>query len=207
MNISARLRTIASLVKDNSSIVDVGCDHGLLDIYLTKYKNVHCVASDNKASCLNNAISNIKKYNLEDRIETILCDGVEGIDLDTIDTVIISGMGTDTIINIIKNKNINHMIIQSNNNLYELRKKITNMGYMIINEVVVFEYKYYVIIEFIKGNKKYNELELRYGPILLNNNNKEYFTYLYNKLNNIKKKNKNLPFKDKFYIWKLKKYC
>lgn len=207
MNISARLRTIASLVKDNSSIVDVGCDHGLLDIYLTKYKNVRCVASDNKASCLNNAISNIKKYDLEDKIKTILCDGVEGINLDTIDTVIISGMGTDTIINIIKNKNINHMIIQSNNNLYELRKKITNMGYMIINEVVVFEYKYYVIIEFIKGNKKYNELELRYGPILLKNNNKEYFTYLYNKLNNIKKKNKNLPFKDKFYIWKLKKYC
>ena len=84
MNISARLRTIASLVKDNSSIVDVGCDHGLLDIYLTKYKNVRCVASDNKASCLNNAISNIKKYNLEDKIKTILCDGVEGIDLDTI---------------------------------------------------------------------------------------------------------------------------
>ena len=55
MNISARLRTIASLVKDNSSIVDVGCDHGLLDIYLTKYKNVRCVASDNKASCLNNS--------------------------------------------------------------------------------------------------------------------------------------------------------
>ena len=76
MNISARLRTIASLVKDNSSIVDVGCDHVLLDIYLTKYKNVHCVASDNKASCLNNAISNIKKYNLEDKIKTILCDGV-----------------------------------------------------------------------------------------------------------------------------------
>ena len=207
MKLSLRLQAIADLVKENTKIVDVGCDHGLLDIYLTKEKNVKCIASDNKQSCLDNAINNIKKYNLEDKIETVLSEGLEKIDTEQLDTVIISGMGTSTILNIIKEKNISHMIIQSNNNLYELRKKITKLGYYITNEVVVLDYKYNLIVEFKKGTKKYNNFELKYGPILLKNDNKEYFNYLYNKLLEIKNKNKKISLIEKYYIYKLKKYC
>lgn len=207
MKLSIRLQAIADLVKENTKIVDVGCDHGLLDIYLTKEKNVSCIASDNKQSCLDNAINNIKKYNLDGKIETILSNGLEKIDVNKLDTVIISGMGTTTILEIIKNKDIKHMIIQSNNNLYELRKEITKLGYYIENEDVVLDYKYYVIIEFKKGYKKYNNFELKYGPILLKKDKKEYFNYLYNKLNDIKKKNRKLSIIEKYHINKLKKYC
>ena len=207
MKLSIRLQAIADLVKENTKIVDVGCDHGLLDIYLTKEKNVKCIASDNKQSCLDNAINNIKKYNLDDKIETILSDGLEKIDVNKLDTVIISGMGTTTILEIVKNKDIKHMIIQSNNNLYELRKEITKLGYYIENEDVVLDYKYYVIIEFKKGYKKYSNFELKYGPILLKKDKKEYFNYLYNKLNDIKKKNRKLSIIEKYHINKLKKYC
>ena len=35
MNISKRLRAIGDLIEDNSFILDVGCDHALLDIYVT----------------------------------------------------------------------------------------------------------------------------------------------------------------------------
>jgi len=207
MKLSIRLQAIADLVKKNTKIVDVGCDHGLLDIYLTKEKNVCCIASDNKQSCLDNAINNIKKYNLEDKIETVLSDGLENIDVNKLDTVVISGMGTSTILEIIKNKDIKHMIIQSNNNLYELRKEITKLGFYIENEVVVLDYKYYVIIEFKRGHKKYSNFELKYGPMLLKKDNKEYFNYLYNKLNDIKKKNRKLSIIDRYHINKLKKYC
>ena len=207
MKLSIRLQAIANLVKENTKIVDVGCDHGLLDIYLTKEKNVKCIASDNKQSCLDNAINNIKKYNLEDKIDTILSNGLDQIDVSSIDTVIISGMGTSTILDIIKDKNISHMIIQSNNNLFELRKEITKLGYYIVNEEVVLDYKYYVIIEFKKGKKRYNNFELNYGPILLKQDNKEYFNYLYNKLNEIKNKKIKITLKEKYYLRKLKKYC
>ena len=35
MNLSKRLKAIADLV-DGKNVIDVGCDHGYLDIYLTK---------------------------------------------------------------------------------------------------------------------------------------------------------------------------
>ena len=47
MKISKRLRAIGDLIEDNSFILDVGCDHALLDIYVvTNKKNVRAIASD-----------------------------------------------------------------------------------------------------------------------------------------------------------------
>ena len=47
MKISKRLRVIGDLVKDNSFILDIGCDHALLDIYVVKNKkNIKAIASD-----------------------------------------------------------------------------------------------------------------------------------------------------------------
>ena len=36
INLSKRLSKIACMVKENSVIADIGCDHALLDIYLLK---------------------------------------------------------------------------------------------------------------------------------------------------------------------------
>ena len=38
MKINARLKKIGDLVNANSLILDIGCDHALLDIYLIKEK-------------------------------------------------------------------------------------------------------------------------------------------------------------------------
>lgn len=39
--LSKRLEVVASFVNDNSKVIDIGCDHGLLSIYLVnKYKNI-----------------------------------------------------------------------------------------------------------------------------------------------------------------------
>ena len=47
-------------------MVDIGCDHGLLDIYLVQTnKNIKVIASDINKNALSNAIKNIKKYKLE----------------------------------------------------------------------------------------------------------------------------------------------
>ena len=57
-----RLETIANIVPLNSNIIDIGCDHGLLDIYLCQ-KGIckKIIASDINKSALSNAIANIKK--------------------------------------------------------------------------------------------------------------------------------------------------
>ena len=64
--LSKRLRSLISFVSNEDSLVDVGCDHGYLSIYLKENnlcKSVIC--SDINNNALNSAISNIKRYNLK----------------------------------------------------------------------------------------------------------------------------------------------
>ena len=97
IKLSPRLKKIAKYVDDFSNIVDIGCDHGLLDIYLVQTnKNIKVIASDVNENALNNAINNIKKYNLDSKITTILSNGLDNIDTTNIDTMIIAGMGSHT---------------------------------------------------------------------------------------------------------------
>lgn len=188
--ISKRLNVIASLV-DSNKIIDIGCDHALLDIYLTN-KGISCVAIDNKETVLDKAKENIKKNNLLDKIKIICSNGLENYNVLGNENVIIAGMGTNTILNIIQNKEfnkINTLIIQSNNNLYELRKKICKLGYYIDKEIVIFDKKYYNIIRFKKGFKKYSYFDYYFGLDM----NYEYKKYINNK---IYKTYKNIPFKN-----------
>lgn len=184
--LSKRLDRVASYVKDNSKIVDIGCDHGLLSIYLAnKFPNIKIIASDINKNALNNAINNIKKEHLEDRIETRLGSGLDVVSPEEIDTVIISGMGANTIVSILKNNfdkldNVKNIIIQSNTDLYFLRKSITKMGYYIEDESLVEDSSIiYTVIKFTKGIKKYNIEELYLGPILIRKKD-----YLFKKKNN-----------------------
>ena len=178
IKISKRLEAISSLVPNNSKVIDVGCDHGLLSIYLYQQKiSNKIIASDINENALNNAKENIQKNKLEEHIEIRLGNGLDPLnDTDEIDTVIISGMGAHTIIDIIKNnlnklKKIDNIIIQSNTKLEYLRKELTKLNYIIEDELILEENKkIYTIIKFKKGNKKYNKKELYFGPILLKKN-------------------------------------
>ena len=168
MNISDRLKVIADLV-DTKRVIDVGCDHGYLDIYLTLYKKCCCIASDISENAMKSCRENISKYKLADRIETIVTDGINNIDIGKDDTIILSGMGTNTIIDILKDKELpDTIIISSNNHLEDLRRFMVSIGYYIIDEVYVFEHDiHYVIIKFKKGLIKYNDFDYILGPIVI----------------------------------------
>ena len=175
--LSKRLEVVSSFIEDNSKIIDIGCDHGLLSIYLAGiYKNIKIIASDVNKNALSSAINNIKKYNLEDRIETRLGPGLDVVSPDEIDTVVISGMGSNTIVGILKYSkdklvNVNNIVVQSNTDLYFLRKNISSIGYYIEDEILVEDKNIiYTVIKFTKGKKRYNYKELYLGPILLEKN-------------------------------------
>lgn len=203
--INKRLKAIASLVDKNKKIIDVGCDHALLDIYLTLYNSNICIASDINKNALENAKKNIKKYNLENKIETRLQNGIVNIE-DDIDIIIISGMGTKTILDILKNnKNVNKLIISSNNDYFELRKNLMKKYHLTKEEAVLDKNKYYLVMKFELGKTKYNYKQLFLGPILISKKDsvtKLYYEYLYNKKINILNK---LPRKYIFKIIKLKR--
>ena len=187
MNLSKRLEAVATLVDVGKRVIDVGCDHAYLDIYLTLNNNNKCIATDINKNALNMAIINIKKYNLEDKIETKLTNGLEGLKIYKKDNIVISGMGTFTILEILKtNKLSDTLIISSNNNIDVLRKGVIKLGYYIDTELFIIDKnKPYIIIKFKKGFKKYNLNDFIFGPILKNNIN--YRKYLIKKYNEILK--------------------
>lgn len=178
--ISKRLKAVASLV-DTKSIIDVGCDHALLDIYLTK-QNISCRATDISSNCIKLAKENISKANLDNKIELYVTDGLKGIKIYDTDTIVICGMGTNQILNILKDFNYdNPLILLSNNDIYSLRKEIIKLGYFIDKELYILDGKYrYVIIRFKKGHKKYKYKDYILGTIKDN----EYLNYLYQKTYN-----------------------
>lgn len=213
IRLSKRLEAISSLVPINSNVIDIGCDHALLDIYLHQNKiSKNIIASDINANALNNAIDNIKKNKLDNIIETRLGNGLDTLkESDGVATIIISGMGAHTAVGILKNnqhklKNINTIIIQSNTKLEFLRKEVTKLNYMIDNEIMVEDNKkIYTIIKFIKGKNKYTKKELYFGPILLEKNTKLFQEYTKKELNKLNIYLKLLPKNNIIDILKIKK--
>ena len=187
---SERLLAIASFINKEDSLIDVGCDHGYLGIYLKENNLVNdLLLTDVNSNALNNAINNIKNKNLN--IETKLTDGIKDIDLTIYNTISISGMGTPSIKKILRelndSNNIKKIIIQSNNNLKELRMFLNEIGYSLKDEITLQENDiWYVISLFEKNNLKNSSLELAYG--LLKKDKIKYYQYLINKDEDILKK-------------------
>ncbi len=201
IKLSKRLEAISSLVPINSSIIDIGCDHALLDIYLYQKKiSNKIIASDVNANALDNAKQNIKKYKLDKYIETRLGNGLDPLNQeDKLNTIIISGMGGHTITGILKNSqkkldSINTIIIQSNTKLEFLRKEVTKLNYQIDDELIIEDNKkIYTIIKFIKGKKRYTKKELYFGPILLKKKDKLFIENTKKELYKLKVLLKMLP--------------
>lgn len=194
--VSDRLKALSLLVKTGESIIDIGCDHGLLDIYLTLNKNCKCSCCDVNKGIVNRAISNISKYDLNDKINAFIGNGYDDLKIDDNIVMILAGMGTSTILKILEKNKTNSIICQTNTDLYILRKNICSMGYYISSENLVFDNnRYYVSIRFDKGNYDYSYDDYLLGPCLLKEKSllfNEYVRNLYNK--NIKGYSKSLEF-------------
>lgn len=176
--VSNRIKTIASLVDAKDSILDIGTDHALLPIFLIK-NNIVSIAdgSDISNKVLSNAKENVFKYNLEDKINLYLSDGVKQIDISKYNTLIITGMGFSTIKSIIDNADLKHidkLIIQSNNNLDELRKYLNEISFSIVDEICLKDKDInYDIIVSHKGKQSLSEQEYMCG--IYKNDNKWYY--------------------------------
>ena len=190
IKLSKRLELIASFIDDNSYVCDVGCDHAHLSIYLVQTKkNIKVLATDINPNPLEIAKSNINKYNLSNKIDLKLQDGIKDLD-SCIDTVIISGMGGILISDILLNgnlKNVKTLVLAPNNEFIKVRKTLKKIGFNIVKEKLITENKItYLIIKAKIGNNKLNNF---FGT--LKNNDLEtiyYYTKILNTNTNILKK-------------------
>ncbi len=208
-----RIKELASFIEKEDKVIDIGCDHAYLPIYLVKEKLCKSIiASDINENALQNAQKNIEKEHLERKIPILLSDGLEKVDQKKINTIVIAGMGTSTILQILKKVDqdrIKKMIVQSNHDLYTLRKEMQKMGYYLQKETVIYEKGHFYTIGFYTQEKKpLKKREIYFGHF--NQKNQEYYHYLEQEYKKINKKIKWRHFKEKikllYKIHLLKKY-
>ena len=184
-----RIETINSYILDKDKVVDVGCDQAKLSLMLEK-RNIPSIASDISENVINKAKETIKS----DLIDLRVSNGLSNIKEGEADTLVLAGMGTHTILDIISKTNLRFKkIITISNNYHDiLRSKMLSYNYKISDEEIIKENnKYYNLIVFVEGKTKYSDYELYFG---LNHRNKdlykEYINHLKNKYLEIEKESK-----------------
>lgn len=185
-----------------TSAVDIGTDHGYLLIELAQNKKYNkLLGIEVNDGPLQNLKNNIKKNRLIETIDTLKSNGLKNINIEEIkqyENIIISGMGGDLITQIIKQDIdkflFSNLVLQPNNNEYQLRMFLQNNNFEIKKENIVEENnKIYEIIN-AKYNgqnfKKFNEKELLLGKYIPNN--KLFFQKWTDEYNHLKKIEKQL---------------
>lgn len=189
-----RIEAIYSLINESDKVIDVGCDQAKLGIMLANRKQ-YSIASDVSENVINRAKKDIAILGLDEYIDLRVTNGLDNINETECDTLVLSGMGTHTMIEILSKTKLRFKkIITISNNYHDiLRDKMNNLNYKVSKELIIKENKkYYNLILFEEGNYDYNNKELNFGlnhiDIELYN---EYLEYLKNKYLNIQKESNN----------------
>lgn len=141
--LDSRLKAAASFVREGTVAADIGTDHGYLICYLIQ--NGTCkraYATDINEKPLESAKSLIKELGLENKIETRLTDGLNGLPEKGIDDILICGMGGETIIGILEQakwvkSELVHFVFQPMSRADTLRKWLSENGFRIDEEKAV----------------------------------------------------------------------
>lgn len=170
-SLDARLSAVAGLVGNGAYLADIGTDHAYIPIYLAERDRIiHAVASDIREGPLMRAQKNIRDAGLSDKIETVLTDGLSGLERYPITDIVIAGMGGLMITSILTaadfiKKSKPRLILQPMQHIPELRRYLS-AGWKIEKETIVEEGgKLYQIICARYDGKKRNpsDLELLLG--------------------------------------------
>lgn len=181
MDISKRLKSIASYTNPYRYVIDVGTDHCLVPIYLALNGLIdQAIATDLNSGPINEAKKNVANYDLTKKIDVRLGHGLSTItDNDSCDVIIVAGMGGKLITDILNSgKKLLHLnkrlVLQPNVGEEILRKWLCENYYEIVDEILIKEEE--IIYEIIVSNRinykiNYTKEELKFGPILLKQKN------------------------------------
>ncbi len=140
IKISPRLMVCAEYVPQGARLVDVGTDHAYLPVWLIQNGKVSLpvVAGDINEGPLDRARRSAAEYGVENDIVFMLNNGLAGTRDNLADTVVIAGMGGETIMDIIKASGWNWeghtLILQPMSKIYELCKGLYENGFFVERE-------------------------------------------------------------------------
>ena len=174
INLDPRLSCVASFVRCGSRVADIGTDHAYIPVYLLLSGiSPSAVAADLREMPLKNAEKTIGQFSLTDSVKTILSDGLDNIDKDSCDDIIIAGMGGLLITEILSrtewifNKKY-RLILQPMSHPEDTRKFLFENGFEIKGEKCCLDSKhcYCVTAAEYTGNKReYTPAEIYTGTL------------------------------------------
>lgn len=177
LQISERLKTVASMVPPCHTAADIGTDHGYVPAYLLLTEQCkYVIASDIAEGPCEAARETRDKYGLQQVMDVRTAPGLQGLAANEAEAVVIAGMGGATIAAILDEspdicKTVNAFILQPMNAAGLLRQWLCDHGYRIAEESLCKENGHiYVIIKALHAVEKQTlslpEREL--GPCLIN---------------------------------------
>jgi tRNA (adenine22-N1)-methyltransferase len=102
IKLSDRLSSIAELAGKSDTAADVGTDHAYIPIWLIQNGMAgRVIASDIKKGPLDRAKNYAREYGVESCIDFVQSDGIKHLEAESAETVIIAGMGGETIADIL----------------------------------------------------------------------------------------------------------
>ena len=185
-----RIEALYSFIDECDKVVDVGCDQAKLGLMLAK-RGQYSIASDRSVNVIDRARHDLgrNKY-----IDLRVSDGLDNIKEGEADTLVLAGMGTHTMIEILNKTSLRFKkIITISNNYHNiLREKMNGLNYKVDSELIVEDMdKFYNLIVFVPGNSEYSERELLLGVNHVDEDMyKKYISFLKNKYTNIKESSK-----------------
>jgi len=191
IHLSQRLSAVAAFAENGRFVADVGTDHGYIPVYLAQKGTAQrIIASDINEGPLNRARISAEEYGVEDKIEFRLTDGLRGIS--GADTVLIAGMGGDTITGILKDapwvKNGTDLVLQPQSKQPELLEWLRSEGFSVCDGRLVLDAgKMYIVllVRWVGGELPQLSPAEGYGiaPCLKNRDEltERYLTELYNR--------------------------
>jgi tRNA (adenine22-N1)-methyltransferase len=171
IKLNNRLAAAASFIERGSIVADIGTDHAYLPIWLVQNKITSgIIATDINEGPVIKAKRNIASYDLSDKIKVIKTDGLHGVGEYSPDTVVISGMGGESIRDIISaapfvTEKKTRLIMQPMTHAPLLRRFLYDNGFDITSEKLAYDDRIYEIICAQYDGKKhdYTESELLIG--------------------------------------------
>ena len=143
--LSKRLKAASALVLSDGCIADIGTDHGYLPVYLVQSGQCsRAIAMDIKPGPLERARQHIVENNLEQLIQVRLSDGLMALKQGEADSVVITGMGGISVVQILENglaklSGIKELVIGAQSDLVKVRGFLYQHGIYIDKEELVCE--------------------------------------------------------------------
>ncbi|GAA0602280.1 tRNA (adenine(22)-N(1))-methyltransferase TrmK [Virgibacillus siamensis] len=180
VKLSKRLKLVASYIEEGVVFADIGSDHAYLPCYVCQRgTEVFAIAGEVSQGPYNSAAASVNHHNLSSQIEVRLGDGLEVLNENEVDQLVIAGMGGTLITSILKNGReklgrTNRIITQPNVDERSVRKWFWMNNYHITHESIMEENGHiYEVIVADKGRDTEHvtdenlEKRLLFGPLFL----------------------------------------